>query len=424
MFTSFSTALSALNANSTAIDVVGNNLANLNTPGYKASVVYFRDLVTQSLGAGLGATQVGFGTGTPLTVRQFTQGSIQASTGGLDAAIQGDGFFVVQNGQGNTLYTRAGSFQLDLQGNLLTNTGEKVQGWTQIDTTTGAVNTNGPTGNIVIPVGSVKPAVATTTMSVDMNLNAGAAVGSADASYETTETVYDSLGSAHQLTLQFQKTDTNTWTYNVTIPGDDLSGGTAGSPYSIPNASGTLTFDSTGQLTQPAAGSPVQISIPGLNSGAADLNVSWNLYNSAGTGRLTQFGQPSSPSANTQDGSPAAQVVKVGLADGGKILAEYSDGSQVTVGQVAMASVRNPDSLVAVGNNNYQVSANTATPAVGLPDTGGRGSIVGSAIESSNVDIATEFTNMIVLQRDYEANARVVTTVDQLSQDTINLVRA
>src|SRR5579871_4834224 len=158
MFTSFSTALSALNANTTAIDVVGNNLANLNTPGYKASVVYFRDLVTQSLGAGLGATQVGFGTGTPLTVRQFTQGSIQASTGGLDAAIQGDGFFVVQNGQGNTLYTRAGSFQLDLQGNLLTNTGEKVQGWTQIDTTTGAVNTNGPTGNIVIPVGSVKPA--------------------------------------------------------------------------------------------------------------------------------------------------------------------------------------------------------------------------------------------------------------------------
>src|SRR5215469_7653386 len=211
MFTSFSTALSALNANSTAIDVVGNNLANLNTPGFKSSVVYFRDLVTQSLGAGLGETQVGFGTGRPLTVRQFTQGSIQSSTGVLDAAIQGDGFFVVQNAQGNDVYTRAGSFQLDLQGNLLTNTGEKVQGWTAIDSSTGAVNTNGPIGNIVIPVGSVKPAVATTKMSVDLNLNAGAAVGSTDGSYETTETVYDSLGAAHQLTLQFQKTDTNTW---------------------------------------------------------------------------------------------------------------------------------------------------------------------------------------------------------------------
>jgi flagellar hook protein FlgE len=423
MFTSFSTALSALNANSTAIDVVGNNLANLNTPGFKSSVVYFRDLVTQSLGAGLGETQVGFGTGRPLTVRQFTQGSIQSSTGVLDAAIQGDGFFVVQSAQGNNLYTRAGSFQLDLQGNLLTTTGEKVQGWTAIDSTTGAVNTNGPIGNIVVPVGSVKPAVATTTFSVDMNLNAGATVGSSGASYETSLTVYDSLGSQHELTLQFQKTDTNTWTYNVAIPGDEVSAGVAGSLYSIPNASGTLKFDSLGHLSDPASGAPISISIPGLNSGAADMTVTWNLYNDSGDGRLTQFGQPNAPSANAQNGSPAAQVVKVGLGDGGKILAGYSDGSQVTVGQVAMAAVRNPDSMVAVGNNNFQLSAKSATPAIGVPDTGGRGSIVGGALESSNVDIATEFTNMIVLQRDYEANARVVTTVDQLSQDTINLVR-
>src|SRR5438105_6904210 len=125
-FTSFSAALSALSAMATAVDVVGNNLANLSTPGYKASVVSFHDLVTQSLGAGLGETQVGFGTGRPLTVRQFTQGALQASSGVLDAALQGDGFFVLQNAQGNNLYTRAGSFQLDLQGNMRTNTGEKV----------------------------------------------------------------------------------------------------------------------------------------------------------------------------------------------------------------------------------------------------------------------------------------------------------
>src|SRR5436190_10117444 len=205
MFTSFSTALSALNANSTAIDVVGNNLANLNTPGFKSSVVYFRDLVTQSLGAGLGETQVGFGTGRPLTIRQFTQGSIQASTGVLDAAIQGDGFFVVKSAQGNNLYTRAGSFQLDLQGNLLTTTGEKVQGWTAIDPATGAVNTNGPIGNIVVPVGSVKPAVATTTFSVDMNLNAAAMVGMSGASYETSLTVYDSLGRPTSSRCSFRR---------------------------------------------------------------------------------------------------------------------------------------------------------------------------------------------------------------------------
>src|SRR3954449_7189788 len=129
MFTSFSTALSALNATSTAIDVVGNNLANLNTPGFKTSQVCFRDLVTQSLGAGLGETQVGFGTGRPLTIRQFSQGAIQASTGLLDAAIQGDGFFVIKNAQNNVVYTRAGNLQVDLSGNLLNNTGERVQGW-------------------------------------------------------------------------------------------------------------------------------------------------------------------------------------------------------------------------------------------------------------------------------------------------------
>jgi flagellar hook protein FlgE len=209
----------------------------------------------------------------------------------------------------------------------------------------------------------------------------------------------------------------------VAIPGDEVSAGTAGALYSIPNATGTLKFDSQGHLSDPASDAPVSIAIPGLVSGAADMSISWNLYNDSGVGRLTQFGQPNSPSANVQNGSPAAQVIKVGLGDGGKILAGYSDGSQVTVGQVAMAAVRNPDSMVAVGNNNYQISAKSATPAIGGPDTGGRGSIVGGALESSNVDIATEFTNMIVLQRDYEANARVVTTVDQLSQDTINLVR-
>src|SRR5215469_6720019 len=178
MFTSFSTALSALSADSTAIDVVGNNLANLNTPGFKTSVVAFRDLVTESLGAGLGETQVGFGTGEPLTIRQFTQGAVQTSSGVLDAAIQGDGFFVVQDNQGNTLYTRAGHFQTDKSGNLLTDTGQRVQGWTTIDPTTGQVNTNGPIGNIIVPVGSLHPPSATSVITDDLNLNSSAAADS------------------------------------------------------------------------------------------------------------------------------------------------------------------------------------------------------------------------------------------------------
>lgn len=420
MFTSFSTALSALNATATAIDVVGNNLANLNTPGYKTNVVYFRDLVTQSLGAGLGETQVGFGTGRPLTIRQFTQGAIQSSTGLLDAAIQGDGFFVTRNAQNNTLYTRAGSFQVDNAGNLKTNTGEFVQGWTALNAGTGALDTNGAIGDIVVPVGAAKQPVASTQFTLDLNLNSSAP---ADATSQFSDTIkaYDSLGTTHVLTVHFQKTAANTWSYNVTMPGEELSGGTAGTPSDITGAAGSLTFGSDGQLTSPTAGSPIGFDVAGLSSGASDMHLDWNPFTSTGAGRITQFGQPSAPSASSQNGSAAAQLIRVGLADGGKMLAQYSDGQQVVFGQVAMAGVRNPDSLIAAGNNNYQASALTATPAIGLPNQGGRGDIVGGAIESSTVDIAREFTDLIVLQRGYQANSRVITTVDELSQETINL---
>jgi len=422
MFTSFSTALSALNADSTAIDVVGNDLANLNTPGYKATELCFSDLVTQSLGAGLGVTQVGFGVAQPITEAQYTQqGAIQTSGGLDDAAIQGDGFFVVANSAGNLQYTRAGDFQTDASGNLTTATGDYVQGWTAVDPSTGQVDTNGPIGNIVVPVGTLKPPVATSQITASLNLNASAA---ADATSEFTMpiTVYDSLGNSHVLTLDFQNTGGNTWSYQATIPGADISGGTAGTPFDISGASGTLSFDSNGDLTSPAAGSPIAFTIPGLADGASDMNVSWNPYNSAGSSTITQFGQPSAYSATSQNGSPAVQLNQVGMGTGGQILAEYTDGSQVVVGQVAMASIRNPDTLIAAGSNNLTLSSLTANPAIGMPGTGGRGTIVGGSIEASTVDIASEFTSLIVYQRAYEANAHVVTTADQLSQDTINLI--
>jgi flagellar hook protein FlgE len=420
MFTSFSTALSALNAHSTAVDVVGNNLANVNTPGYKTSVVYFRDLVTQSLGAGLGETQVGFGTGRPLTIRQFTQGAIQASTGLLDAAIQGDGFFVLRDAQDSQTYTRAGSFHVDNTGRMLTNTGERVQGWT-VDPATGEVNTTSAIGDIVVPVGTLKPPAATTDLSVDLNLNASAPVG-ATSKFSTDVKVYDSLGGSHVLTITFEKTDANEWQYDVTIPGEDVESGTAGTPFPIPDATGTLTFGEDGLLTDPAAGSLISFEISDPANGSNPISLNWDPYNGA-SARITQFAKTSASSANHQNGSPAAQLDRVGLADGGRILAQYSDGQQVVIGQLALASIRNPESLVSVGNNNYTVSAGTATPSIGLEGTGGRGTIHGGAIEYSTVDIAREFTNLIVLQRGYQANSRVINTVDELSQEIINLKR-
>jgi len=414
MFTSFSTALSALGAHSTAIDVVGNNLANLNTPGFKASVVSFYDLVTQSLGAGLGETQVGFGVARPLTLRQFSQGAIQTSTGPLDAAIQGDGFLVLKNASGGTIYGRGGNLQVSKTGALLTATGERVQGWVGEN---GVVDTNGPTGDITIPVGTLRPATATQNISFDMNLDATATAGPPPDTFAGSIEIFDSLGVSHIISVNFEKTaNPGEWAYSVSIPDADVS-----SP--LTPVTGTISFDTSGRLLSPAVTDAMPtLAVTGLASGAADMNVTWGLFNGASS-RLTQFAQTSAISAVSQDGNPAAQLIRVGLGDSGSVLAQYSNGQQVKVGQLAMASVRNPESLLSVGNNAYQLSARSALPAIGLPGTGGRGTILGGAIENSTVDIAREFTNLIILQRGYQANSRVVTTVDEISQETINLKR-
>ncbi len=415
MFTSFSTALSALSAYTTAIDVVGNNLANLNTTGFKTSQVSFHDLVTESLGAGLGETQVGFGVGTPITQGQFTQGAIQTTGGTTDAAIQGDGFFIVQGANGAIEYTRAGNFQVDQNGNLTTATGEHVQGWTETD---GILNTNAPIGNITIPTGTVLAPIATTNFSFDLNLNAAAEAGTTNGTFSTSVTAYDSLGNSHVVTAAFTESATpGQWNYSLSVPDSDVA-----NPPATP-LTGTLTFDSNGKLTSPAStDAPPQLQVTGLADGASDMTMTWNLFNGT-TPRLTQYAQPSSNSAVAQNGQPAAQLDNVAVSNGGQILAQFTNGQQTVVGQLAMATVRNPDSLISVGDNNYQLSAASALPAVGLPGTGGRGSVQGGALEASTVDIATEFTNLIIFQRGYEANSKVVTTADQLSQDTINLIR-
>lgn len=415
MFTSFSTALSALGAHTTAVDVVGNNLANLNTPGYKSSVVAFSDLVTQSLGAGLGETQVGFGVARPVTIRQFSQGAIQASSGPLDVAIQGDGFLVVRNSaNGSVLYTRGGNLQVNKEGQLVTATGFRVQGWNEVN---GVLDTTLPPTDVVVPVGSLRAPQPTSSISFDMNLDASASAGPPPAKFSTSIEVYDALGGSHIVSIEFTKTATaGEWSYALSIPDADVQ-----TP--IPPVTGTLVFDGAGRMITPALTDPgPAIQISGLVNGAGDLNISWQLFNGP-TPRLTMYSQPSALAANAQDGHPAAQLVRVGIGDGGRVLAQYSNGQQVAVGQLAMCSVRNPESMIAVGNNNFQLSARSALPAIGVPGTGGRGQILGGAVEFSTVDIAREFTNLIVLQRGYQANARVVTAVDEISQETINLKR-
>ena len=412
---SFSIALSGLTADTDALDIVGNNLANLNTTGYKDTTASFYDLLAQT--AGGGAIQIGGGVSATIGQSQFTQGSIQLTGGAFDGAIQGNGFFVVRDSAGDTLYTRAGNFQLDANGTLVTATGQNVQGWMA---TNGVLNTSGAVGNIVIPANALSTPSATTQFSMDMNLLSGATVGTSAATFSAPIQVVDSLGTTQTLTATFTETAANTWSYSITIPGQDITGGKAGTPSQL--ATGTLNFDSNGNLTTPAAPGVVPVAITGLADGASNMNLNWNLYNpTTGASTITQFAQTSALSGTTQDGIPATEITQVSLADGGSIVAHYSDGSQAVVAQLALAAISNPQSLISTGQNNFELGANTAAPAVGSPGTGSRGTIQGGALESSNVDIATEFTNLIVYQRSYEANSRVISTLDQLTQDLLNL---
>lgn len=402
---SYSIALSGLAANNAALDVVGNNLANINTQSFKTGEVQFSDLMEENLGG----ANIGGGVAPPTSNTLFTQGAIQSTGGPLDAAIQGNGFFVVKDGSGNTLYTRDGGFQEDANGYLVTSTGAQVQGWSA---TNNVLNTTGVAGSISISALSELPPVATSNITLSLNLDSATAV---NGTFSTPIQVVDSLGGTHTLTATFTETAPNAWSYTVTIPGEDTATGTAGTPVQI--GTGTLAFNSSGTLTSPAAGTPTALATTGgLADGASDLNLNWSFYNSSGAPTITQYAQTSAATGSTQDGQQPAQLNNLTLSNGGGLVASYSNGTQVTVAQVALASISNPDSLVSAGNNNYQLGVNTATPSVGVPGTGGRGTVLGGSIEASNVDLGTEFTNLIVYQRGYEASSKVISTQQQVDQ--------
>ena len=327
MFTVFNTALSGLKANSTAIDIIGNNLANLNTTAYKADVVEFQDLMSQQLEGSSASSQIGLGVSGAESVAQFTQGSVTQTAGAYDAAIQGNGFFVVSGANKQLLYTRAGNFTLDPTGHLQTAGGDYVQGWNAV---AGVVNTNTAVSDILLPLNGVSPATATTNMSATVNLNASATAGTTDGTYSAPIKVVDAQGGTHTLTVTFTKSasGSNSWDYSITIPDADLATPSGGTPL----ATGTLTFDGTGKLTSPAATDPpVAVAITGLADGASDMNINWKLYDSNGNGLVTQFAQASGVSSTSQDGFQAGQITNVGIANGGLLVATYSNGQTANV---------------------------------------------------------------------------------------------
>jgi len=408
----FSIALSGLEADTTALNTIGNNLANLNTVAYKGQTTSFEDLFHQQLGeSGAGdPIQVGSGTKVGSTSTDFSEGTLLPDANGntSDMALDGNGFFIVeQNGQQSL--TRAGNFTVGNSGSLTTQDGQYVLGYPAAN---GVVNTNTNPQPITLPVGATEGAQATQNFSVTANLNSGATVGT---TFSTPLEVFDSLGQSHQATITYDKTATNTWSYSIALPAGDATG----TPV---NNTGTLTFDSSGNLTSPT-GTVSGISFPGMADGAADLTFNWNLNGSGSSPLLTQLASASSNGNTPQDGFASGNYTGFTVDPSGVIQAQFSNGNTETIGQVAVANVANVQGLVSVGGNNFQTTGASGQAVAGVAGTGGRGAVDDSTLEQSNVNISTEFSNLIVAQRAFEANSKTVTTFDTISQDVLAMIR-
>ncbi|MGA3100473.1 MAG: flagellar hook protein FlgE [Terracidiphilus sp.] len=434
---SFSIPLTGLEADSTALNTIANDLSNMNTTAFKSESTNFSDLFYQQIGStGSGdPIQVGAGVKVASNEISFTQGSINSTGNSTDVALNGTGFFVVSNGSGGYEYSRAGNFSVDANGNLVTSNGLNVMGYPAVD---GVVNTNAPLAAVNVPVGQVQQPQATANMSMTANLDATTAAGTP---FPAEVTIYDSLGEPHVATVTFEPgAAANTWTYSVALPAADYSaaGGNA-APAAI---TGTMTFNQSGNLTQvqptgaanpsnvgTAAGDVQSIALnfnPAatnvLVDGAAGLNVQWNLMSAGGTPNISQVDAESAVSGTIQDGYTSGQYNGFTIGSDGTVTATYNNGKQENVGQLALANVANSQGLNLLGNGDYQTTQASGTAVMGTSGTSGLATVQDDALEASNVNISTEFSDLIIAQRAFEANAKSVTTFDTVTQDTINMV--
>ena len=392
MLRSLFSGISGLRAHQTMLDVTGNNIANVNTTGFKSSQVVFQDTLSQLLtGAGgaqdgVGGTnpaQIGLGVRVAGVTTNFTQGASQMTGRSTDMMIQGDGFFVVRKGA-ETYYTRAGSFDFDATGQMvLPGEGALVQGWMAVN---GVIDTNGPVTDLSVPAGTVMPAVASTSATYKGNLDAAAPDGTV---LHRTIDVYDATGSARTLTLTFTKSAAG-WAVE-------------GSDGAATVASTAMTFDAAGALT-----SPTTMTVGG---GAVDLST------------LTGFAGLDTVKADSQNGQGAGTLQSFTLGADGTIMGSFSNGMKQAIGRIALSAFTNPAGLEKAGGSLFRTTVNSGEPAIGTAGTGARGSLAGGALEMSNVDLSSEFTSLIVAQRGFQANSRVITTSDEVLQELVNLKR-
>ncbi|MDZ4826823.1 MAG: flagellar hook protein FlgE [Actinomycetota bacterium] len=414
--------VSGLRSHQGFMDVVGNNIANVNTTGYKTSNILFQDLLSQSLRGGGAPTagtaggtnpaQVGLGVRLAGITLNMAQGASQLTGRSTDFALQGDGFFIVDQG-GTRAYTRAGSFSMDGLGQLVTSEGGFVQGWPA--TAAGVVDTNASVSLLRIPVGQTISPVTTTSLDIGGNLPADSATAT---NISASITVYNSLGTAIPLRAEFRKIANVAPDVNWEVRVYDAAN-------NVIHAATAVTFGPTGALTtgNVTVTQAELNAITGTSGTWAAGGIVLDFGTAADPDRLTGASTLNSVGALSQNGSAIGSLVGFSVASSGLISGVFSNGRNQALGQIALAAFANPAGLEKAGGSLYRASVNSGEPQVGVAGQGGRGTLAGGTLEMSNVDLAAEFTNLIIAQRGFQANSRIITASDEILQDLVNLKR-
>lgn len=427
MLTSLFTAVSGMNANGTALSVIGDNVANMNTAGFKSSRVSFGDILSQSMGT----SQVGRGVLMSEITPMFTQGSFENTSNVLDLAVDGEGLFIVSDNNG-VAYTRAGQFTLDKSGYIVNANGMRLQGY--------ILNNTGSTaglGDINLSTLNSSPNPTSEAL-ISANLDSRASIPPAfdvtdtatTSNFSSTITVYDSLGVSHVINIYFRKdTETatgNTWEWFAVVNDTDSASGSTEI-----QAQGTLDFDSNGALDDESAVTyPLASGGFDFTGGAAagqviDFNFGTNIASEGGTGLdgTTQFGSNSATIFQSQDGYSSGSLRNITITQDGYITGIFTNGQTRAVGQIALAKFLAPTEITKMGKNLYAESNDSGQPIITVPGTSGTGVVMSNTLELSNVDLAEEFVRMIISQRGFQANSKMVSTSDELMQELINLKR-
>lgn len=410
--------ISGLNTNGNAMSVLGNNIANTNTIGFKASRTVFSDLLATTISGSGGTSQVGRGTQLSTVDNLFSQGTFENTESGTDLAVEGEGFFIVKPTLGDeSFYTRAGAFRFNEDGVLVNPEGLKVQG--KSFDTNGNLTVGDPS-DIRVDIGTLIQAKPTGSINLTTNLDANAQVVAFDplnpattSNYATSTRIFDTLGNTHLLTTYFNITGPGTWNWNTMVDSAEVATPDAG-PFTLVG-SGNLTFDAAGNLTAGATGA--------TNAGELDwvsgadpgrqLNFAFN---------TTQYSSDSVVISQGQDGYGAGNLVKISIDGAGIVTANYSNGQRIKVSQIALAKFPNVGGLNKAGGNLYAATDDSGAPRVGIPSSE-LGKIFTNALEQSNVDLAQEFVKMITTQRGFQASSKIITTTDEMLGELINLKR-